>query len=142
MKMNQKILLAKMACLMATPFFVTGCASVPDPIELDNSSVITINEELIRKQNKKIPLDPFLKENNWFYNIIFEKNGDEYIPNNQIIKSFYVAHNAGKIIIIGNKNLAKDYKSYFEKNGVKNIQIHEINQKDKNKVNILFFSKN
>ncbi len=143
MKMNQKILLAQttLSCLVA--IFV-GCASVPDPVELDGNSAITINQELIRKKNKGIPLDPFLKEHSWTYNIIFEKNGNEYIPNNQITKSFYIAHNASKIIIIGDKNLAKDYKQYFEKNGVQNIQIHEVNfsEKDKNKVNILFFSKN
>lgn len=123
--------------------FATGCAGVPDPVELDGGSAITINQELIRKQNKGIPLDPFLKEHNWTYNIVFEKIGNEYIPNNQIVKSFYVAHNANKIIIIGNKDLAQDYKQYFEKNGVKNIEIHEVLyiNENANKVNVLFFGK-
>lgn len=145
MKMNHKMLLTKMAvcCLLTIPFFATGCAGVPDPVELDGGSAITINQELIRKQNKGIPLDPFLKEHNWTYNIVFEKIGNEYIPNNQIVKSFYVAHNANKIIIIGNKDLAQDYKQYFEKNGVKNIEIHEVLyiNENANKVNVLFFGK-
>ena len=139
------MLLTKMAvcCLLTIPFSATGCAGVPDPVELDGGSAITINQELIRKQNKGIPLDPFLKEHNWTYNIVFEKIGNEYIPNNQIVKSFYVAHNANKIIIIGNKDLAQDYKQYFEKNGVKNIEIHEVLyiNENANKVNVLFFGK-
>lgn len=145
MKMNHKMLLTKTAvcCLLTIPFLATGCAGVPDPVELDSNSAITINQELIRKQNKGIPLDPFLKEHNWTYNIIFEKNGNEYMDNEQVVKSFYVAHNADKIIIVGEKDLAQDYKQYFEQNGVKNIEIHEVTftEMDKNKVNVLFFSK-
>lgn len=145
MKMNHKMLLTKTAvcCLLTIPFLATGCTGVPDLVELDSNSAITINQELIRKQNKGIPLDPFLKEHNWTYNIIFEKNGNEYMDNEQIVKSFYVAHNADKIIIVGEKDLAQDYKQYFEQNGVKNIEIHEVTftEMDKNKVNVLFFSK-
>lgn len=145
MKTNLKTLLFKpsIGLFLALPFFTGGCAGIPDPVELDGGSAITINQELIRKQNKGIPLDPFLKEHNWTYNIVFEKIGNEYIPNNQIVKSFYVAHNANKIIIIGNKDLAQDYKQYFEKNGVKNIEIHEVLyiNENANKVNVLFFGK-
>lgn len=145
MKTNLKTLLFKpsIGLFLALPFFTGGCAGIPDPVELDGGSAITINQELIRKEKKGIPLDPFLKEHNWTYNIVFEKIGNEYIPNNQIVKSFYVAHNANKIIIIGNKDLAQDYKQYFEKNGVKNIEIHEVLyiNENANKVNVLFFGK-
>lgn len=121
--------------------FLMGCAGIPDPVELDGGSAITINQELIKKEAKAIPLDPFLKDNPWTYNIIFEKKDGKYIENEQIVKSFYVAHNAKKIIIIGNKNVALDYKKYFESNGVKNIEIHEVyyTGENENKVNVLFF---
>ena len=97
-----------LASMAAISFLFFGCSSIPKPIELDSSSQITINQELIRQERHNIPLDPFLKQNNWTYNLMFEKNNDEYIPNNMIVKTFYVAHNADKIIVIGNKKIAKD----------------------------------
>lgn len=72
---------------------------------------------------------------------MFEKSDDEYIPNNMIVKTFYVAHNADKIIVIGNKKIAQDYKDYLASNGCKNIAIHPVDSigQSKKRVNILFF---
>ncbi|OCR84587.1 cag pathogenicity island Cag12 family protein, partial [Campylobacter fetus] len=53
-----------------------------------------------------------------------------------------VAHNAAKIIIIGQEQLIKDYKIYFKKNGVDaQIDLQPVNivKGDINTVNILFF---
>ena len=130
-----------LASIAAISFLFFGCSSIPKPIELDSSSQITINQEIIRQERHNIPLDPFLKQNNWTYNLMFEKSGDEYIPNNMIVKTFYVAHNADKIIVIGNKKIAQDYKDYLASNGCKNIAIHPVDSigQSKKRVNILFF---
>lgn len=137
--MKNKILVSAILALT-----IVGCGNPPEPIQLDNDSAITINQELIRKESRQIPLDPFMKQNNWTYNLEFEKSSDgEYIPNDKIVKAFFVAHNADKIIIIGNKAIAKEYKTYLVKNGCKaeNIAIHHIDSivGSKKRVNILFF---
>ena len=122
-------------------FAFVGCTGVPEPVELDGNSAITINQELLRKEKRNIPLDPFLKQNNWTYNLMFEKSGGEYIPNDMVVKTFYVAHNADRIIIVGNKEIAQDYKEYLLKNDCKNIAIHPVDSigGSKKRVNILFF---
>lgn len=131
----------KYAASVILALALVGCTSVPKPIELDSSSQITINQALIKKEKNNIPLDPFLKQNNWTYNLMFEKNGNEYIANDMLIKTFYVAHNADKIIIVGNKDIAQDYKNYLISNGCKNIAIHPVDSigLSKKRVNILFF---
>lgn len=126
---------------VATAFMLVGCTSMPKPIELDGNSQITINQDLIKQEKRNIPLDPFLKQNNWTYNLMFEKIGDEYIPNDMVVKTFYVAHNADRIIIVGNQEIAQDYKNYLTSNGCKNIAIHPVDSigLSKKRVNILFF---
>lgn len=128
------------ASLIISLVFI-GCSGVPKPIELDGNSAITINQELVRQERHNIPLDPFLKQHNWTYSLTFTKNDNEYIPNDMIIKTFYVAHNADRIIIIGNKNIAQDYKEYLITKGCKNIAIHQVDSigQSKKRVNILFF---
>ena len=128
------------ASLIISLVFI-GCSGVPKPIELDGNSAITINQELVRQERHNIPLDPFLKQHNWTYSLTFTKNDNEYIPNDMIIKTFYVAHNADRIIIIGNKNIAQDYKEYLTTKGCKNIAIHQVDSivQSKKRVNILFF---
>ena len=126
---------------VAVVFAFVGCTGVPEPIELDGDSQLTINQELLRKEKRNIPLDPFLKQNNWTYNIMFEKSDGEYIPNDMVVKTFYVAHNADRIIIVGNKDVAQDYKEYLLKKDCKNITIHPVDSigGSKKRVNILFF---
>ena len=83
-----------------------------------------------------------MRYNNWGYNIVLYKNADDLIPNEKIVKTFYLAHNADRIIIIGDKNLAYEYRNYFFANEVKaKIEIQEMDFLNKNKVNILFFHK-
>lgn len=123
-------------------FLFTGCSKPPKPVQLDGGSAITINQELITLKTKNIPQDQFLKNNNWTYNLSFNKFRNELIPNNMVVKTFYVAHNADKIVIIGAKNVANEYKNYFLENQVKGeIKIHEVDSiaDSKTSVNILFF---
>ena len=129
-----------MLCLAAGLAFV-GC-SAPKAVELDSGANITLNHNLIQKRHFGIQKDEFLRYNNWVYNIVLYKNADDLIPNEKIVKTFYLAHNADRIIIIGDKNLAYEYRNYFFANEVKaKIEIQEMDFLNKNKVNILFFHK-
>lgn len=64
-----------------------------------------------------------------------------FLKNDMVVKTFYVAHNADRIIIVGNKEIAQDYKEYLLKNDCKNIAIHPVDSigGSKKRVNILFF---
>lgn len=129
---------------IALSFLLVGCSKPPKPIELDGDSAITINQELIRMKYREVPLDRFLSNNNWTYNLEFTKKEDVFIPNDMIVKAFYVAHNADKIIIVGHNNIANAYKNYFIENQVKaDISIHHVDsiENSKNRVNVLFFGK-
>ena len=80
---------------------MAGC-SAPKAVELDGDSLITINEDLLKRKYYNVPLDPFLKETNWTYSALITKTQDGYIlENDKIIKVFLVAHNADRIILNG-----------------------------------------
>jgi cag pathogenicity island protein 12 len=124
-------------------FIFVGCGR-KEPVKLDNDSAITINQELIRLKNYNVPLDSFLKNNSWTYNMYFSKINDELINDDEVVKAFYLAHNADEIIIIGANPVALEYQSYFLKNQVLGkIRIHEVDSINgkKNLVNVLFFGK-
>ena len=75
----------------------------------------------------------------------FAKTNKGLIENNQTVKAFFLAHNSAKMVIIGNEAIAQEYKDYFLNNQVTaDIEIHPVARIDlsKNKVNVLFFSKN
>lgn len=138
--MKKQILL-----VAVTGLIFSACSKAPDPVKLDSGSATTINNALIARKINEIPQDPFLQNLKWSYNMNFIKIGDEYMRNDEIVKGFYLAHNADKMIIIGNEKIAREYKSYFLNNQVKaDIQIHPIDmiEGSKQRVNVLFFSKN
>ena len=120
-----------------------GC-SAPKPKELDNGSALSVNNSILERQYNFVPKDSFLSSFNWTYHIVIEKTDEDFIKNDLIVKTFLLAHNATKIIIVGRENLIRDYKRYFIKNQESApIELQPINptQRDFNKVNILFFSK-
>lgn len=124
-------------------FIFVGCGR-KGPVKLDNDSAITINQELIRSKNYNVPLDSFLKNNSWTYNMYFSKINNELINDDEVVKAFYLAHNADEIIIIGANPVTLEYQSYFLKNQVLGkIRIHEVDSINgkKNLVNVLFFGK-
>ena len=132
--------LAVVASLMAV-----GC-SAPQPKKLDNGTTLSINNLILERQYNFVPKDSFLSTQNWTYHIVVEKNSveDDFIKNELVTKTFLLAHNASKIILIGRKDLIKDYKEYFIKNQViVPIELQPINpyKEDNNKVSILFFNK-
>ena len=131
--------------LVASAFIATGCSKAPEAIKLDGGSAITINQSLITQKLNSVEKDPFLANNKWSYNMNFIKISNELLRNDEIVKAFYLAHNAEKMIIIGNEKIAREYKDYFVYNQVKaDIIIHSIDSINgsKQRVNVLFFSKN
>lgn len=124
---------------------VVGCSRPPEPVKLDGGSATTINQGLVAETQKGVGKDPFLKNNKWSYNMYFAKTNKGLIENDQTIKAFFLAHNSAKMVIIGNEAIAQEYKDYFLNNQVTaDIEIHPVDSIDlsKNKVNVLFFSKN
>ena len=131
----KKITMISLAVSLA--FF--GCAA-PKPVELDGGANITLNHSIIAKRHYGIQKDEFLRQNNWTYNIVLYKNGDELVPDYKIVKTFYLAHNADHIIIVGSKKLTNEYRTYFLQNQVKaRIELKEVDFINDKKVNILFF---
>ncbi|MGX7835296.1 cag pathogenicity island Cag12 family protein [Campylobacter fetus subsp. venerealis] len=132
--------------LSAATFLFIGCSSkAPDPVRLDGGSDVTINQNLLLRHDKSVPLDPFLKANNWTYNIHAQKTAEgELFKNDQIVRLFLLAHNATKIIIVGSGNVTGEYQAYLKANGVTApIEIQPVSSINlqKNFVNILFFHK-
>ncbi len=140
----KKIILGTVASIMALSF--TACSEkIPDPVKVrwSNSSAISINQNLVFTRDYQVPKDPYLKTQNFTYQIVAQKEGNDLFRNEQITETFLVAHNASEIIIIGREDLIKEYARYFTINGVRaNIkeQIVEPVEQDLNKVNILFFN--
>ena len=135
----------KVANLVILSLLLGACSKPPKPVELEGTEAKTINQSLIEKHSQSTPQDPFLKTTDWTYNMYFSKqpNGD-LIKNDDIVKAFYLAHNADEIIIIGDKSITWQYKNYFIKNGVSaNIKLHPIAyvNHSKQSVNVLFFHK-
>lgn len=131
--------------LCLTIFVFTGCSRPPEPITLDSTISLSINQSLITKKLQEVPKDPFLMNNNWSYNLYLSPiDKDTLIQNNLVVKTFFLAHNADKIIITGFEPTAQKYRDYFVKNDVEaKIEIWPLDFIDyrKDLVNVLFFHK-
>ena len=132
--------------LMALIFTMVGCSTAPKPKELDDNSALSINNSILEKKYSFVPKDPYLSGFNWTYHIVVEKKtiNDDFIKNDLVTKTFLLAHNASRIILVGRENLIEQYKQYFEKNQVSApIELQPIQpiERDYNKVNILFLNK-
>ncbi len=133
-----------MSLSVLVALLIIGCSS-PKPKRLDEGSAISINNALLEKQYNFVPKDSFLSSQNWTYQIVVEKKSieDDFIKNELVTKTFLLAHNATKMILIGREDLIKDYKEYFLNNQVIiPIELQPINpyEEEINRVNILFFN--
>ncbi|AWI35141.1 cag pathogenicity island Cag12 family protein [Helicobacter apodemus] len=133
-----------MSLSVLVALLIIGC-SAPKPKRLDEGSAISINNALLEKQYNFVPKDSFLSSQNWTYQIVVEKKSieDDFIKNELVTKTFLLAHNATKMILIGREDLIKDYKEYFLNNQVIiPIELQPINpyEEEINRVNILFFN--
>ncbi|MCI5786043.1 cag pathogenicity island Cag12 family protein [Helicobacter trogontum] len=131
-----------LACV-STLIALVGCN--PKPKRLDNNSALTINNRLLEMQYNFVPKDPFLGNSDWTYHIVVTKINGEYLRNDEVLKTFLLAHNADKIILVGAKDLIQEYKHYFKQHQVTAIiEMQPVSPvpEDLDKVNILFFHKN
>lgn len=141
--MKKKILLS-LTALIALSF--TACSNkIPDveKVQWEKNSALTINKEFILHKEYKVPKEPYLKNENWTYQIVAKKENNNYFKNDEIVKTFLVAHNCEEIVLIGREDLIKDYKKYFLENQVTaNIKLQAVSpvKSDFEKVNILFFN--
>lgn len=127
---------------------LSGCSSKnTPPTEVktwDKGASLSLNSSLIIEQKREVPKDDFLLSNDWTYQIFATKKGSELLSNEQIVKTFYIAHHAQDIILVGRSSLIKEYKTYFEQNDVKaNIILQPVPpiENDLNSVNMMFFNK-
>lgn len=132
----------KILAFSSLVLLLVGCG-VKEPVKLDNNSAITINQGLIVERVNNIPKDPFLEYSNWSYNMYFSKlSNGMLVKDEDIVKTFYLAHNADRIIILGYEPTAFEYRNYFIKNGVTApIEISKLDMigNSKTTVNVLFF---
>lgn len=123
-----------------------GCSDkIPDaePVKWHKDSSLTINNEFLLTREFKVPKDPHLKNDNWTFQAIAQKDGKYLFKNEDITRIFLIAHNASEIILVGRADLIQEYKNYFLENQVTaniKLQVVEPVEKDFNKVNILFFN--
>lgn len=69
-------------------------------------------------------------------------SGKYLLANELMVKTFLLAHNAQKIIIIGNKDKVKAYKNYFLENGVRaKMYLQPLENSQNQFVKLLFFNK-
>lgn len=130
--------------ISAISFIVAGCSRPPKPVELDSETISSVNSDLLKTKKYQVPKDNFLKFNNWAFQIIAKKSNGHLFTNEQIVKTFYLAHHAAKIIIVGDRTTIYEYKKYFLNNQVcARIELQPVNtiEQDTNTVNILFFNK-
>lgn len=135
-------MLYKILFVVAMSFLIAGCGA-KKPKQLDSGSALHPNISVLEQRYNFIPKDPYLSSFNWTYTIIAAKDGEYLLRNDQIMKTFLLAHNATKIIIVGRKDLIKEYEKYLRENQVETfIELQDITpiERDFNKVNLLFFN--
>ncbi len=127
---------------------LSGCSQkVPDPDPVanwDKGAALSISHKLLLEKKVSVPKDPNLSKTNWTYQINATKKQNTYLRNDQIVRTFLVAHNAKEIIIIGREELINEYKKYFLDNDVTaNIKLQPVTaiEKDFDSVNLLFLHK-
>lgn len=135
--MKVKVILCGI-CLVVASF--SGCG-VKSPAALKESgNKISINNSILNERYSFVPKDDFLRNMDWAYQIEIIPEGRYLISNEQMVKTFLLAHNANKIIIIGNGKIIEEYKEYFEENGVTaEINLQPV-ENEKEFVNLLFFN--
>ncbi|EFT8705559.1 cag pathogenicity island protein [Campylobacter lari] len=128
--------------LLASVIFIGCASSAPKPKKLEGGSKLTLNNSLLEEKYRFVPKDSKLSNMDWIYQIELTKNKEGLLTNEQIVKTFLLAHNAKRIILIGEKNIIQEYEEYFKKNGVEAemiLQPISIIKGDKNTINMLFF---
>lgn len=135
-------MLKKFTLLVAVSILIAGCGA-KKPKSLDDGSQLRPNVSVLEQRYSFVPKDPYLSSFNWTYQINATKENGYLLRNEQMVKTFLLAHNATKIIIVGKKELIEEYWRYFKDNQVQTpIVLQDITpvNEDLNSVNIMFFN--
>lgn len=131
----------KLSLALASVILLAGCGA-KSPTKLQESKNLGINNAILEEKYSFIPKDEFLAHTNFVYELEVIPSGEYLIANELMVKTFLLAHNASKIIILGDKNKIKAYESYFSENGVRaDMYLQPLDDYKNNGVKILFFNK-
>ena len=141
-KMNKKIVCSA----LVAAFAFAGCSiKAPEPKNAFKGEQMTINNRLLDRQYHFVPKDSYLENLNYSYELWARKQGGYMLPNELVVKTFMLAHNSNKIVLLGKEPLLSEYKAYFIKNGVMaDIYIQPLDNADgifDTQVQMLFFNK-
>lgn len=120
--------------------FLSACAPKPTS---PNAKQVTINNALLEKHYSFVPRDPYLKSQNFVYEMFLEPKGAYMLDNEIVVKTFLLAHNSTRIILIGSPALIQKYRHYFLQNGVSaQIELQPIdNEMYQTGIQAIFFNK-
>ncbi|WP_270985554.1 cag pathogenicity island Cag12 family protein [Campylobacter helveticus] len=131
----------KLTLALASAVLLVGCGA-KNPPKLQEGKNLGINNALLEQRYSFVPKDEFLSNVNFVYELEAIPSGEYLIANELMVKTFLLAHNASKIIIIGDKDKIKAYESYFLENGVKAEMYSQPLENSQNHfVKLLFFNK-
>jgi len=126
---------------LASVALFVGCGA-KNPPKLQNNKNLGINNSLLEQKYSFVPKDEFLSNENFVYELEAIPSGEYLIANELMVKTFLLAHNASKIIIIGDKNKIKQYKDYFLQNGVMaDMYLQPLEDSENQFIKLLFFNK-
>ena len=83
---------SNLSLVLATSLFIAACGA-KKPKELDDNSALSINNSLLERRYNFVPKDSFLSSFNWTYHINAKKIRKELLRNEQMVKTFLLAHN-------------------------------------------------
>ena len=136
-----KKVLTSLALAGALGITLVGCGA-KNPPKLQNNKNLGINNSLLEQKYSFVPKDEFLSNENSVYELEAIPSGEYLIANELMVKTFLLAHNASKIIIIGDKNRIEQYKDYFLQNGVMaDMYLQPLEDSENQFVKLLFFNK-
>lgn len=130
--------------LCAGLFIFTGCGP-KQPKSFKSGTAMAINNAILEKQYNFVPKDSNLQALNFAYELFLSPQGQYMLANELVVKTFLLAHNSEKIIIMGKEPLISRYKAYFISNGVEaQIETQPIDNGGsvyETHVQVLFFNK-
>ncbi len=104
---------------ISTLLFI-GCSQyINHPIQLEDSTRQNISLNVLSEHKNSVPKDQFLVNQNWHYKQTKKHGYGYFFANDEIVETFYLAHNASHIYIRGNAHTIKKYKKYFIDNQVR-----------------------
>ncbi|OCR84566.1 cag pathogenicity island Cag12 family protein, partial [Campylobacter fetus] len=74
--------------LIIAGVLLASCSSkAPAPKKLSTGSKISINNQILEEQYRFVPKDINLQNINWLYQIVAVKRKNEFLSNDQIVKT-------------------------------------------------------